>query len=125
MSEQALAKKTVLDGDKDTVLTKALLNVGKALGISPSVIGQIVGKNRSSLYRTNGIKSNSKSGELALIFIRCYRALYVLTGGNEDVMKHWFNTKNNHTGGIPLEQVTKLEGLMTVMRYLDAMRGKN
>lgn len=84
-----------------------------------------MGKNRSSLYRTNGIKSNSKSGELALIFIRCYRALYVLTGGNEDVMKHWFNTKNNHTGGIPLEQVTKLEGLMTVMRYLDAMRGKN
>ena len=101
------------------------MNVGKELAISPDILGEIVGKNRSSLYRPDGIKANSKNGELALIFIRCYRALYVLMGGNEDAMKHWFNTENKHTGGIPLEQVTKLEGLMTVMRYLDAIRGKN
>lgn len=126
MSEQsALATQPEFVGEKDTVLTKALMNVGKALGISSDILGQIVGKNRSSLYRADGVKANSKSGELALVFIRCYRALYVLMGGNGEAMKHWFNTANKHTGGIPLEQVTKLEGLMAVMRYLDAIRGKN
>jgi hypothetical protein len=125
MLKQALAINPELDVNKDIVLTKALMNAGKELGIGSDILAKIVGKNRSSLYRADGIKADSKNGELALIFIRCYRALYVLMGGNEPAMKHWINTPNKHTGGTPLEQVIKLEGLMTVMRYLDAIRGKN
>ena len=29
-----------------------------------------------------GISETSKAGELALLFIRCYRSLYVLVGGD-------------------------------------------
>ena len=127
MPTQTAVKKniTVSEETKDGVITKAFMNVGRELAIPPEVMGAIVGRNRSSLYRTNGIKANSKNGELALVMIRCYRALYALMGGNTEVMKQWFNTHNKHTGGIPVEQVQKLEGLMAVSRYLDAIRGKN
>jgi hypothetical protein len=33
-------------------------------------------------------------------------------------------TENLHTGGIPAEQVKSVQGLIAVLEYLDAMRGK-
>lgn len=33
-------------------------------------------------------------------------------------------TSNRVTGGIPAEQVTRLEGLFAVLRFVDGMRGK-
>ncbi len=123
MATQALNKNTTAV-DQDSVVRKALMNVGKALDIAPEVLGAIVGRNKSSLYRANGLKADSKHGELALVLIRCYRALHALMGGDEQAMQHWFHTKNLHTGGIPIEQVQSLEGLMSVSRYLDGIRGK-
>lgn len=105
-----------------SVLAKAVLNAGKALGLSQTEIGKAIGKDRTSIGR--GIDPNSKSGELALLIIRCYRSLYVLVGGNAADMKHWMHTKNRHTGGIPAEQLQTVQGLNHVVEYLDAMRGK-
>lgn len=125
MSSHAASTDTVSEDNRDSIVTKALMNVGRDLNISPDVLASIIGKNRSSLYRPSGIKANSKSGELALVLIRCYRALFALMGGNFAAMQHWFKTYNNHTGGVPIEQAQKIEGLMSVSRYLDAIRGKN
>lgn len=108
--------------EKRTVLSKALVNAGKALGMSQAEIGKVVGKDRTSISR--GIDPNSKTGELALLLIRCYRSLYVLVGGNADDIKHWMHTNNRHTGGIPSQQVQTVQGLNHILEYLDAMRGK-
>lgn len=111
------------DTDKSSVLSEALANAGKQLGMSQADLGEIIGKNRTAISR-GGIDANSKTGELALLFIRCYRALYVLVGGNPQQMRHWMQTENLHTGGIPADQVKSVQGLTTVLEYLDAMRGK-
>ena len=66
----------------------------------------------------------SKAGELALLVVRCYRALYVLVGGDAAAMRHWMRTENRHTGGVPAEQMKTVAGLVAVLEYLDAMRGK-
>ena len=71
-----------------------------------------------------GIDPGSKSGELALLLIRSYRSLHVLTGGRDEDMRHWMHTENAGTGGIPLEQVKTVPGLVRVLEYLDAMRGR-
>jgi hypothetical protein len=57
-----------------SVLTEALLNAGKQLGMSQADLGAVIGKNRTAISR-GGIDPGSKAGELALLFIRCYRAL--------------------------------------------------
>ncbi len=108
--------------DNNAVLSEALLNAGKALGMTQAQVGSVIGKDRTTLNR--GLSPASKSGELALLFIRCYRSLYVLIGGKPDDMKHWMHTKNRHTGGTPAEQVQTVQGLNHVLEYLDAMRGK-
>jgi len=111
------------DADQASVLAEALLNAGKHLGMSQADLGDIIGKDRTAVSRGR-IDPASKAGELALLFIRCYRALYVLVGGDPRHMRHWMQTENLHTGGIPAEQVKSVQGLIAVLEYLDAMRGK-
>ncbi len=116
------AEQTHYTTDPHTVLLKALLNAGKSLGLSKADIGKVIGKDRTSLSR--GIHPSSKSGELALLLIRCYRCLYVLVGGQPEDMKHWMKTHNNHIQGIPREEIQTIQGLTNVLEYLDAIRGK-
>jgi len=111
------------DVDQASVLAEALINAGRQLGMSQADLGEIIGKDRTAISRGR-IDPASKAGELALLFIRCYRALYVLVGGDPRHMRHWMQTENLHTGGIPAEQVKSVQGLTTVLEYLDAMRGK-
>ena len=108
--------------DPDDVLAKATLRAGKALGLSQSDIGVVVGRDRTSLRR--GIDPEGKSGELAALLIRVYRALYVLVGGEGAPMRHWMSVANRHTGGVPREQIRTVAGLARVVEYLDAMRGR-
>jgi hypothetical protein len=106
------------------VLASAFLNAGKELGLSQSVLVEIIDRDRSSISRS-GINPNTNSGKLALMLIRIYRSLFVLMGGDSVQMKHWMQTPNLHTGGIPAEQVSRsIEGLVKIVGYLDAMRGK-
>lgn len=113
----------VHDADQANVLAEALTNAGKHLGMSQADLGAVIGKDRTAISRGR-IDPGSKAGELALLFIRCYRALYVLVGGNPQQMRHWMQTENLHTGGVPAEQIRTVQGLTTVLEYLDAMRGK-
>jgi hypothetical protein len=108
--------------DSKAVLSKALLNAGRLLGLSQSDIGEIVGKDRSSIAR--GLDPASKSGELALLVIRCYRSLFVLVGGEPTDLRHWMHTENRDLGGVPAQLMRKAQGLARVVDYLDAMRGR-
>jgi hypothetical protein len=108
--------------DPKAVLTKALLNAGRALGLSQSALGEIIGKDRTSISR--GLDPSSKAGELALLLIRCYRGLFVLVGGRPEDMRHWMHTANRDLGGVPAQTVRSVQGLARVLEYLDAMRGR-
>lgn len=104
------------------VLSKAVFNAGKALGLTQTEVADVIGRERSGLRR--GLDPASKAGELALLLIRCYRSLYVLVGGDNRAMRHWLHTGNRHLGGVPREQLNTIAGLLHVAEYLDAMRGK-
>lgn len=117
MTIQTLERK-----DDANVLAEALLRAGRAMGITQAELGKAIGKDRSSLRR--GLDPASKSGELALLVVRCYRSLYVLVGGRDEDMRHWMHTGNVHTGGVPAEQIRSVQGLNRVVEYLDAIRGK-
>ncbi|OIQ64406.1 hypothetical protein GALL_540430 [mine drainage metagenome] len=111
------------DTDKSSVLAEALMNAGKHLGMNQSDLGAVIGKNRTAISRGD-IDPDSKAGELALLFLRCYRSLFVLVGGDFQQMRHWMQTEHLHTGGVPRAQIKSVQGLTTVLEYLDAMRGK-
>jgi hypothetical protein len=92
------------------------------LNLSRTALAKVLGKNRTTLTRAKGIDPASKTGELALLLICPYRSLSVLVGNDRRLLRHWFHTANLHTGGVPLEQVQRTEGLVAIVHYLDAMR---
>lgn len=108
--------------DAPRVIATAVLNAGKALGLRREDIGQIVGRDRSRIR--DGIDPRSPGGQAALLLIRCYRSLYALVDGDPAAMRHWMSTVNRGTGGVPREQLFDLVGLVDVVQYLDAIRGK-
>jgi len=110
--------------EAERVLAAALVSAGKELGLTQTELGSVIGRDRTALSRGN-IDPASKSGELALLLIRAYRALFALVGGDAAVMRHWMHTENLHTGGVPAEQIRSVQGLTRVVEYLDAMRGKS
>jgi|688.fasta_scaffold09829_16 hypothetical protein len=107
--------------DGELVL-QAVLRAADELELSRTALARVLGKDRSTLNRVKGMDPASKTGELALLFIRLYRSLSVLVGHDRRQLRHWFHTANRHTGGVPAEQVQRTEGLVEIVQYLDAMR---
>lgn len=111
----------------DNVLCKALLSAQDELGLTQAELGATIGLNRSSISRLKSrgcLNPASKEGELALCVIRIYRALYAMVGGNHDNLQHWIRTENRHLQGIPAKLMQQVQGLVRVLEYLDAIRGK-
>ena len=111
-----------------SVVSKALLRAAKSLGLSSSELAGIIGTSESTLsrlrHRKRGpIPLGTKEGELALLFLRVFRSLDALVGGNESHAKAWLRAENHHVDGVPLRRMKKIEGLVDVAEYLDAMRG--
>lgn len=113
--------------DPAAVLCKALFNASEQLTLNQEELGKVVGINRtgvSRLKQSGKLDPVSKRGELALLLIRAARALFALSGGSKDWIKHFMRSNNKLTGGIPAEQMQSVQGLMRVVSYLDAIRGK-
>ena len=111
----------------DTVLTRALLRAGQRLALQQKQLAPILGVSPASLSRLSQgrcIRSDSKEGELAILFVRLFRSLDALVGGNETAGQQWFYAHNRHLDGVPAELVRTVQGLVRAVEYLDAMRGK-
>lgn len=112
----------------EMVLAKAVLRAAEQLGLSQTALAEVLGVHRTiitQLKKNRRLDPNAKQGELTLLLIRLARALFVLTGGDQQWIQHFMRTNNRITCGIPAEQVTRLEGLFAVLRFVDGMQGKN
>ncbi|MFC6674110.1 antitoxin Xre/MbcA/ParS toxin-binding domain-containing protein [Marinobacterium aestuariivivens] len=108
--------------DPAVVLGTAVLNTRPLLGLTHEELGRILGRDRTTIQRT-GIDPLSPAGQLAVLLIRVYRSAHVLMG-SDDGVKHWLGTGNRTFGRPPRELLFSLQGLVHVVEYLDAYRGK-
>lgn len=109
------------------VLAKAVLNAADQLGLKQAELAAVLGIHRTAISRLKqnpALDPKSKQGELALLLIRVARALFALTGGDKDWIKHFMHNPNQATGGVPAKQMESIQGLMQVLNFVDALRGK-
>jgi hypothetical protein len=113
--------------DPAPVLAKAVLSAAERLGLRNKQLAAVIGSSEASVSRLQhgrGLDPESKEGELALLFLRVFRSLDALVGGDDEKAKQWMHADNDHVGGIPAERIRTVEGLVDVVQYLDAMRGR-
>ena len=110
--------------DAQSIVMKAYINAYKTMSISDNQAAKLIGVGRSTLLRKVNFETESKQSELQILFIRLYRSLFALFGGDITSMKHWFEHNNKHVRGVPKELCFTVTGLVNVNAYLDALRGK-
>ncbi len=108
------------------IVTKAVLRAAGRLGVSNRALSRILGLSEASVSRMGSgafvLGPRDKSYELALLFVRLFRSLDAIVGGDDDAARGWIQSENTALGGVPLQQVQTLPGLINVVGYLDARR---
>jgi len=122
---------------KASVLTKAIQKLSIELDLTQQELSSIIGRSKSTfsrLFKNDAhVKSDkqtfldpaSKEGQLAILLVRLYRNLDVLFGGNAKQCRRWLRSDNTHLENKPIVLIKSIEGLVNVVHYLDAIRGKN
>ena len=117
-----------IEAQKAQVLIDALVLLSGYWKLDQARLGRIIGKSTATISRMldgkTTIDPDSKSGELALYLIRVSRSLNALMGDRYSVQRQWLSTDNKAFNCSPLEALTTAQGLVEVVSYLDAMRGK-
>lgn len=109
------------------VLAKALLNASSALNLKQTELAKALGVDLSTINKLKvncSLEPSSKKGEIALLLVRIASSLHILTNDDREWMKQFMHSENKGTRGIPAEQISTISGLITVLRYVDAMSGK-
>ena len=113
--------------DAPVILTRATLRAAELLGLSQRHLARILGVSEATVSRLGdgrSIDPETKEGELAILFLRVYRSLDTLMGGDDSNSRKWLQAENVHLEGVPSEIMQSITGLVRVAEYLDAMRGK-
>ncbi|MGE5523520.1 MAG: antitoxin Xre/MbcA/ParS toxin-binding domain-containing protein [Rhodospirillaceae bacterium] len=114
---------------KARTLAKATLRAAELLGLTQADLAPILGVSRATVSRIASgdylLAPEQKTWELAALFVRLFRSLDALVGSNEAQARAWLNSENAGLGGIPRKLIPKAEGLVRVVQYLDAARGRS
>jgi transcriptional regulator with XRE-family HTH domain len=109
------------------VLTRAVLAAAKALGVSQAALAAILGVSAPTVSRmANGaylLDPERKEWELAALFVRLFRSLDSIVASDEKA-RAWLASDNKALGARPAELLASAEGLIRVLLYLDAARGR-
>jgi transcriptional regulator with XRE-family HTH domain len=113
---------------KGRTLSKATLRAAESLGLTQSELAPILGVSTSTVSRLASgalvLAQEQKTWELAALFVRLYRSLDALVGSNQGQARAWLDSANAGLGGVPRNLIARTEGLVRVVQYLDAARGR-
>jgi hypothetical protein len=108
------------------LVAKALFRAADKLQVSSKALSGIIGVSEATISRMKRgdyvPEPDQKAFQLAVLFVRLYRSLDALTGGDDEVSASWLSNPNNALDGVPTELLQSVSGLMNVIGYLDARR---
>lgn len=111
---------------ESAVVTKATIRAAERLGVKNKVLARIIGVSEATISRMKQgdypLEPTQKPFELAVLFVRLFRSLDTMTGGDEKVASSWLVNENTALSGKPIDLVQTISGLGNVIQYLDARR---
>jgi uncharacterized protein (DUF2384 family) len=112
----------------EKTLTKALRNVALLLDLKQATLAKILGVSTATVSRLFSgaytlARERGKEWEMAVLLVRLFRSLDAMVGHDEHA-RQWLNGENTALGGRPADMLESVEGLVTVLHYVDAHRGR-
>jgi DNA-binding XRE family transcriptional regulator len=119
-------EKPVVHSAHQAALTKAALRAAGKLDLNQGALAHILGLSEATVSRMKKgdyvLAADSKAFELAVLFVRLFRSLDAIVGGDEAVARAWLANPNLALGATPAEKIRTVAGLTDVIAYLDACR---
>jgi hypothetical protein len=108
------------------LLTKATLRAADMLDITAKALSSVIGVSEATVSRMRRqeflLERGTKPFELAVLFVRLFRSLDAIAGGDATVARAWLRNANTALGARPLEKILTIAGLVDVIAYLDSRR---
>jgi|SRR5690348_16882293 uncharacterized protein (DUF2384 family) len=108
------------------LVTKAAIRAAEKLRVKSKHLARIIGASEATVSRMKqgeyALEPNQKPFELAVLFVRLYRSLDAVSGGDEKVASAWLANENTALSGKPIDLIQTVSGLGNVIQYLDARR---
>jgi len=108
------------------VVSKAVKRAADRLELSNRVVAGVLGVSEATVSRLGAgsyqLDPKGKPFELAVLFLRLFRSLDGITGGDSAVARAWLRNDNTALGAAPLTLIDSVGGLVNVVAYLDARR---
>lgn len=108
------------------VLTQAVIRAADQLGVNAKSLSSVLGVSEATVSRMRRkdflLERGSKPFELGVLFVRLFRSLDAIVGGDQNVAKAWVANPNLALEGRPLEKIMTITGLIDVIAYLDSRR---
>jgi hypothetical protein len=118
--------KATVRPEAGVVVTKAILRAAEQLRLAARVLANIIGVSEPTVSRMKRgefqLDPGTKPFELAVLFVRFYRSLDAIVGGDDAVAAAWLTNPNLVFGARPIEKLQTVSGLVDVIGYLDARR---
>src|SRR4051812_14976101 len=114
--------------EPSVTLTKAVVRATGFLGLSQAALADVLGVSPATASRLVGggytlQAARKREWEFALLFVRLFRSLDAIVGNDRDAQS-WLRDTNLALGARPLDLIRSAEGLVRVLHYLDASRGR-
>lgn len=112
--------------DAGRVVTKAVVRAAERLDLNGKALAAVLGVSEATLSRMrkgdHALEPGTKPFELAVLFVRLFRSLDAIVGGDERVARAWLVADNTALGAPPFEKIRTITGLVDVVAHLDARR---
>ena len=117
---------TIDDRERARIITMAVVRAAEKLGLSGKDLATILGVSEPTVSRMRKdafrLEAGSKAFELGALFVRLFRSLDAITGGDGTVARAWLRNDNRALGGRPLDRIKTISGLTHGLAYLDSRR---
>ncbi|BCG94337.1 MbcA/ParS/Xre antitoxin family protein [Mesorhizobium sp. 131-2-1] len=111
---------------ENAVVTKATLRAAELLDVTARVLASVIGVSEATVSRMRKqeflLERGTKPFELAVLFVRLFRSLDAIVGGDESIARAWLKNANTAFDGAPIEKIQSISGLVDVIAYLDSRR---
>jgi hypothetical protein len=118
--------KTAPAPDQATVVTKGVMRGAERLALSNRVMAGVLGVSEATVSRMGAgayaLDPASKPFELTVLFLRLFRSLDAIVGGDVAVARAWLRNENTALAAAPISLIGSVAGLVNLVAYLDSRR---
>jgi hypothetical protein len=88
----------------------------------------VLGLSEASISRMRAgkfsLEQSPKAFELSVLFVRLFRGLDAIVGGDAAAARSWLRTENTALRGTPISLIQSVIGLTQTVQYVDARRAR-